>query len=89
MVVVDGRVVVDSCERSAVQPDVGFGVAGLVAFKQQFAVAAVVKAGGEPVLVDFLDALAECVVGVGGGLGGGGAGGEAVEPVVGEAGRAH
>ena len=34
MVVVNVRVVVDSCERSAVQPHVGFGVACLIALVQ-------------------------------------------------------
>ena len=89
VVVVDVGVVVDPRQRPSIQPDVGLGVAGLILFVQQFAVGAVVEDSGQPVLVDFLDALAQDVVGVGGGFACGLAGRQAVEPVVGEAGRAR
>src|SRR3569833_1353167 len=85
VVVVDLLVVVDPRQRSSVLPDVGLAVAGLVLFIQQFAIGPIVEGGGQPVLVDLLDALAEGVVGVGGGFGGSLAEDEAVIAVVGEA----
>ena len=88
VVVVNADVVVDSGQGPAVQPDVDFGVAAGVFFVEQFAVGAVVKGGGQAVLVDLFDALAQRVVGVGGDLGGGGTADEAVEAVVAEGGGA-
>ena len=88
VVVVNLRVVVDPRQWASFQPDIRFGVAVGVALVQEFAVGAVVEDGGQAVLVDFLDALAQAVVAIGGGFACGLAGGQAVEAVVGEAGNA-
>lgn len=64
-----------------IQPDIGLAIAGLVPLVQQFAIGAVVKDGGQPVLVELFDPLAERIVGIGRDLGSGLAGDEAVVAV--------
>ena len=56
VVVINARVIVDSCERSAVQPYIGFGTAIGVLLEQQLAAGAIVKAGTQTILINLLDA---------------------------------